>query len=150
MRTTIRSLLVVMLFSATTMFAGAWGPGSFENDDALDWVQNHLKPRGQRAVDEAIRSVVENSVYLQAPSCSRAIAACEVIAAAQGRGSDGTPKEIVFLASKLPAKQADGLRSNARRALDKILANSELKDLWSDSRAYDKWKAAMVELKGRI
>jgi hypothetical protein len=53
---------------------GAWGPGSFENDDALDWASEfNLNPRVAVLV-ETLRVVAE-ALYIEAPDGSAAIAA---------------------------------------------------------------------------
>ncbi|MGH8016779.1 MAG: DUF4259 domain-containing protein, partial [Opitutaceae bacterium] len=38
--------------------AGAWGTGSFENDSALDWVQNWFEPYGIVAIASAFAGAV--------------------------------------------------------------------------------------------
>ena len=36
-------IVIAFLFATAAAQAGAWGYKSFENDDALDWVENFLK-----------------------------------------------------------------------------------------------------------
>src|SRR4051812_1038014 len=112
--------LMGFLFAAAAAQAGAWGYKSFGNDDALDWVGNFLARGGQSAVEKTIARVAKATGYLEAPQACYAIAACEVLAAAQGRPSPDLPKDVAALASKLPAKPSEAVRKNARDALDRI------------------------------
>ncbi|HEY1110582.1 MAG TPA: DUF4259 domain-containing protein [Opitutaceae bacterium] len=149
-----RSFLLTMVFFLATAaaHAGAWGHKSFDNDDALDWVENELKRGGQSAVEKTIAAVAKGRGYLQAPDGSAAIAACEVLAAAQGRASPDLPKDVAALAQRLSAKPSDAVRKNARDALDRILGKeSELAGLWKDAgENFEKWKKAVEDLKSRV
>jgi hypothetical protein len=144
--------LTICLFATTAAQAGAWGYKSFENDDALDWVRNFLERGGQSAVEKTIASVAKASGYLEAPPACYAIAACEVLAAAQGRPSPDLPKDVAALARKLPSKPSEAVRQNARDALDRILGkDSELNELRKDAKEnFEKWKKTVEDLKARV
>src|SRR5687767_6352150 len=110
---------------------GAWGSGSFENDDALDWVTG-LADDSSDAVREALAPIASaGDEYLQAPDCSMAIAAAEAVAAARGHPNNALPEEVAGWAAKKPVVTPD-LVELARAAVDRILNNSELKDLWDE------------------
>jgi len=121
-------------------------------DDAVDWVENFLKPGGQSAVEKTIASVAKGRGYLQAPDGCYAVAACEVLAAAQGRPSADLPKDVAALAKRLSSKPSDSVRKNARDALERILGKeSELRALWKDAGgSFDKWKKTIEDLKSRV
>ena len=102
--------VIAFLFATVAAQAGAWGYKSFENDSALDWVENYLKRGGQSAVESTIASVAKGRGYLQAPDGCSAIAACEVLAAAQGRPSTDLPKEVAAIAKRLSSKPSDLVR----------------------------------------
>src|SRR5579885_2551780 len=112
--------VVAFLSAIVTAHAGAWGYKSFENDDALDWVENFLKPGGQSAVEKTVARVAGGRGYLEAPDGCYAVAACEVLAAAQGRPSTDLPKNVAVLAKKISPKPSEAVRKNARDALDRI------------------------------
>jgi Domain of unknown function (DUF4259) len=150
MRTQFSLLFVLFLFATAHTFAGAWGHRSFENDDALDWVTDDLKSAPQRAINDAIATIIRSKGYLEAPQCSIAIAACEVIAAVQGRPSSDLPEDVAAAVKTLGSKQSETLRRDARDALDKILAKSELRDLWEESKHFEEWKKSVAELKSRL
>ena len=61
MRTRQLVTVIAFLFATAAANAGAWGYKSFENDSALDWVENFLKPGGQNAVEKTIASVAKGS-----------------------------------------------------------------------------------------
>jgi hypothetical protein len=150
----LRPLLLVFAFLLSTVaaHAGAWGYKSFENDDALDWVENFFKPDGRSAVENTIARVAKGRGYLQAPDGCYAIAACEVLAAMQGRASADLPPEVAALAKKLSSKPSDSVRKNARDALERILGKeSELSGLWKDAGAsFEPWKKTIEDLKSRL
>jgi hypothetical protein len=148
--TTVWAVLLLAVGTTCHLYAGASGIGSFENDDAMDWVENELKPSGLKAVQRAIHDVISTKGYLQAPTCNVAIAACEVLAAAQSRPSADLPPEVAALATKLPSKPAESLRNDARDALSRILAKSELRSLWAESKDYEQWRNAVTALKERL
>jgi hypothetical protein len=150
MRTKLSLLSVFVSVAASYAFAGAWGYKSFENDDALDWVSNDLKSSQQGAIQRAIGAIVRNNGYLEAPECSAAIAACEVVAAAQGRASPDLPDEVAAIAKTLTSKNTDGVRRDARAALEAILVKSELRSLWEESKHFKDWEKSVIDLKSRL
>src|SRR2546430_16610875 len=77
------SSLITWSMLTGTAYAGAWGDGNFENDDALDWVADCVKSATPVPVSAAIDGAVR-SKYIEAPEGSAAVAAAEVVAAALG------------------------------------------------------------------
>ena len=64
---------------------GAWGLGNFDNGDALDWVVDLKEPSGLGILEKPLSAVQTKSHgYLEAPECSIALAAAEVVAALCG------------------------------------------------------------------
>jgi Domain of unknown function (DUF4259)/Immunity protein 26 len=116
---------------------GAWGTGSFENDDALDFVVR-LEREGATAIRAALEDVTSLDArdYLEAPDASSAIAAGEILAAAR----DGDVSRLPEAAQDWLDGHADGLAGPAlpalaRRGIERILLQSELKDLWEEGGA---------------
>jgi hypothetical protein len=130
--------------------ASAWGTGPFSNDDAADWVENEFKPRPQRAVWRAIADVLEAKGYLQVTEGANLVAACEVLAAAQGRGAKDLPADVKTLVSRVQ-RPTDAEREKARRALDRIMnEDSEIYGLWKDSKHFREWEARIQDLRARL
>ena len=63
---------------------GAWGHGSFQNDSAMDWL-DELPGSDRAMVREALERVVGASGYVEVDDGSAALAAAELIAAAHGK-----------------------------------------------------------------
>jgi hypothetical protein len=128
---------------------GAWGHRSFENDDALDWVIE-LESSGQAAIDRALTAVTDEAEdYMDACDCTRALAAAEVVAALRGRPATDLPDAAQAWASGSPAPD-DQLVAKAMDATNRILADSELKDLWEESDGYRAWQANVEGLQSRL
>jgi hypothetical protein len=129
---------------------GAWGAGIFENDDALDWLGD-FRAEGIQAAAAALADVLAlKGEYLEAPLASRAVAAAEVVAAASGRPGANLPDDLTeWLASHQVPQSAELLR-NASAALTRVMAESELRDLWVDSEEFNAWEASLQDVLSRL
>ena len=126
--------------------------GTFENDDALDWLDGLGEARDAEPVFEAIGAVLEDVGYLDASDCGIALAA-GVVAASAGRPGPGLPDGArlwgrgyggtVFArggASDLAARAAGRVRD---------APGSELRELWEESGGPEEWYAAVDGLISR-
>jgi hypothetical protein len=129
---------------------GAWGAGSFENDDAMDWVVGLAEGSGDAVLRDALTPIATtDDRYLEAPECSIAVAAAEAVAAARGHANASLPDEVVGWVRK--KREVTGeLVVLARSAVDRIAAKSELRDLWDESDSAETWRAAMTDLRARL
>ncbi len=125
---------------------GAWGAGTFDNDDALDWLDDLMD-----GADDAIRDALESTGAdpLEAPDASSALAAAEVVAAALGHPAADLPGEVSDWLEEHGTKQAAALAPLARQAVERVSANSELKDLWDEGDPAG-WNAAVDDLRQRL
>jgi hypothetical protein len=129
---------------------GAWGAGSFDNDDAMDWVSALSEGSGDHALREAFAPfATPDDRYLEGPTFSIAIAAAEAVAAARGHPSATAPEEVAGWVNKKPVVATDVV-TLARVAVDRIAGKSELKDLWDESDSADEWRTAMSDLRRRL
>lgn len=128
---------------------GAWGIGSFDNDDAADWVYELEESGGAEAISEALRAIGPDG-YLEAPDCSIALAAAEVLAALKGQPSESLPPEVITWVNDNPVEVDDDLLGLALMAIHRIETESELKDLWEESGESDEWVATLNDLKERL
>jgi hypothetical protein len=129
---------------------GAWGAGSFENDDAMDWVVRLAEGSGHAVLRDALTPIATtDDRYLEAPDCSIAVAAAEAVAAARGHANASLPDEVVGWVRKKPEVTGE-LVTLARSAVDRIAAKSELRDLWDESDSAETWRAAMTDLRARL
>ena len=128
---------------------GAWGYGPFENDAALDWLGELLAAKGWPPVASALVAVA-GADALGADACSRALAACEMVAAKVGRPLPGLPVEVnAWLAAVAPPDPA--LAGAAREAIAAIRRESELRDLWEEeTEHFASWCESLEDLKIRL
>ena len=128
---------------------GAWGTGSFENDDAADWVAG-LDAITPEELTRILAHAADDPEYLEGPAASVAVAAAEVVAALHGSGTDGTQAKIRDWVGKHPQALTPELQAAAIRAVDRVRRNSELKDLWMEADGLNDWIAALRELQGKL
>jgi hypothetical protein len=127
---------------------GAWGTAAFDNDDASDWVYD-LEKRGMEAIEAAIADV-EGATDLEMPTDANAIAAGEVVAAGLGRPVDGLRDDILALAKTIRPDLTPELASRARRAVQRVLARSELAELWDETAQGGEWRRSVDDLVVRL
>jgi hypothetical protein len=128
---------------------GAWGNGSFENDDAADW----LADLGTIAPDDLTKILAQTADhpgYLEGPEASVAVAAAEVVAAWGGSLAAAAPPGIVEWTKKHPQAATPEIKALAVRALERVRRNSELKDLWMEADGLNDWIAVIRELQERL
>ncbi|MEM7430351.1 MAG: DUF4259 domain-containing protein [Pseudomonadota bacterium] len=128
---------------------GAWGVGHFENDDAADWVWELEDKRSLQPAVDAI-SAVPSSGYLEAPDASMALAAAEVIAAVAGKPAQNLPDSVSNVVSGLGKFVPEELKRRTRAAVERILAESELRELWEESEHFDQWRSNVQDLLSRL
>ncbi len=73
---------------------GAWGVGSFDNDDAVDWLEG-FGADGAATLQQALEAVadLDPQDYLEAPEAVHALAAAEIVAAARYGDMSRLPSE---------------------------------------------------------
>ena len=127
---------------------GAWGFKNFENDGAADFVYD-VFDNGKKVIFQAIQKIVKAKPdeYLEAPDCEEDLAAIELLAAAKNnQSSDCNPDIIKWLQKNDVLKFKNGLFGPkvdlvplAEKALDRIINDSELRELWEESEQFDEW-----------
>ena len=131
---------------------GAWGTNSFENDYAADWVFE-FDAVGVEAVVSALDRVCKLAPdeYLEAPEASIAIAAAEIVAAARdGDRSNLSESAREALDRHQLSFTESPLSDQARRAVERVLAQSELRELWEEGGVGRVWLDAMGKLLVRL
>ena len=132
---------------------GAWGNGSFENDDAADFVNEITEGKDLTPVREIFDTVLGASDYLEATDASQAIAAAEIVAATLGHPTSAAQQEeeLVGWVARVKPPADLGLAKKAAQVLDRILAsNSELSELWEESDDFADWKAVVSGLRSHL
>lgn len=127
---------------------GAWGTGAFDNDDASDWVYE-LEDGGIDAIESVLDDAVRSS-DLYAPTDVNAIAAAEVVAAAIGRPVTGLREDIIALVGTVAASVTPEHVARARTAVERVLAASEVAELWAETDNDVEWRGLVQDLIERL
>lgn len=129
---------------------GAWSHEPFGNDDAADWLSELEESNDLSVIESALSAVTDEAEeYLEAPQCSSALAAAEVVAALLGMPAKSLPEEATAWVSGKPQPTA-ALVAKAKGAVAAVLSSSELQELWAESDDYSQWQAATKDLLARL
>src|SRR5688500_4610681 len=129
-----------------------WGLSNFENDTAVEFLES-LNLNGPGLIRITLESVFENAAV---SDCEEALAASEIIAAIKGKPADELPESARdfidnYLAEESPEQEPiSALNELAADAIDLIVTNSQLRELWELSPDFDKWFANEVDLQKRL
>jgi hypothetical protein len=129
---------------------GAWGVGTFENDDAGDWVYQLEEANDLDFVRDTLQAAADPDGYLEAPTCSMALAAAEVVVALAGRPAPDLPEEVRTWVEAHRLTALPDLRALSVQALDQVAAGSELQELWAESEESVAWIDRLQELRSRL
>ena len=132
--------------------AGAWEAGSFDNDDALDWASQCARSKGISLISATLNAALTKN-YLEAPECSAAVAAAEVVAASKGKAVNSLPKELASWVEQQQKGEIAKLAPVATKAVSRILngPKSELQELWQENKKdFPSWKSHMQNLLARL
>lgn len=91
-----------------------------------------------------------SSTHPDARLCQEALAAAEVVAAANGNPSAGLEAEFVKKTERFDEDDVEELRSKAVSAINIIIEDSDLRERWANRADVDDWKAAMADLITRL
>jgi len=148
---------------------GTWGPDSFQNDWALDWLGD-LRERGDTSfVRATLSQVVEHggtkhsppsflerlrgrrhhTDWLNASVAAKSIAAAEIVAAWRGHPSSNLPDSVITWVQQYSSSFQSDLVALAQKATAIVKTNSELRDLREQSDA-DGWQNAVEDLERRL
>ncbi|KRG58713.1 hypothetical protein ABB25_06030 [Stenotrophomonas koreensis] len=132
---------------------GAWGNGSFDNDDAADFLSDVTDSSDLTLVREIFAAVLGADKYLEAPDASQAIAAAEIVAAVVGRPTSAAQEEeelSEWIARTKPTADP-GLVTQAVQVLDRIVGdNSELRELWEETDELSDWEETVAAVRSKL
>ena len=132
---------------------GAWGAGTFENDDALDWIAELEQSGGLSAVRTALGQAADPAdEYLEAPTCNAALAAAEVVAALHGAPAPDLPEEVERWVQAQQLGVADNLLRVAREVVERVGRQGELRELWEEAEPddFNAWQRSLADLRSRL
>jgi hypothetical protein len=113
---------------------GAWGTASFENDPARDWfylVEEAVDPGG--VIAAAIDNALGEADYLGLDASCEAIAAAELSASSAGHAPERLPDNARRWVETHPHRPHDSEVDQAVQAVQRVRAESELRDLWDET-----------------
>lgn len=129
---------------------GAWAADSFSNDDALDWLEAFTQAPTREMLRDTLDGILAEDDYLEAPDCAEAIVAAEIVASLNARPSPKIPEDLRDWLATDHGLDAKSLTPLARKAMARIIAGSELQELWDQSDSKAAWRAEMAELVARL
>lgn len=128
---------------------GAWGYGILENDTVLDWVEDLLETQDLGLITEAIEMVLDDS-ELESYTAEIALGAIEILVALQDRpGNEEYDEELEDWINRHKG-QGKELLVLSQKAIEKILSESELRELWEASESFEEWVKVIKELERRL
>ena len=120
---------------------GAWGSGIYENDDALELVDDVTGGGGLEAIEDALRRVLDTGPeYLEIPEAAQGLAAADIVSRLQARN---VPADTGVPALQAWLEEADFFAGamtvgRARAAVERVMQKpSELMELWSETGSLD-------------
>jgi hypothetical protein len=125
---------------------GAWGTGSFDNDSAGDWAGEFVEGDELEPVEDALAAALTSD---DADTACVALAAAEVVARLKGNWGvqDTYTEQVDGWVRVHPGAPSDELVGRAVAAIDRIVEQSELAELWADD---DDWRDVVADLRRRV
>jgi hypothetical protein len=130
----------------------AGGTGTFDNEEAMEWVSG-FGADGANAIEEAFETIneMEPGDYIEADVASHALAAAELVAAARDGDVSRLPEDAIPSLRENAAKiNGAKLLPQARKAVSRVLKQSELKEQWEDEPDGEEWEDGVRELLERL
>lgn len=128
----------------------AWGTGTFDNDDAMDWLVELQATDDEAFLQTTLEAAGE--CYLEAPEGARILCACELVAALTGQAASDLPEIAREWVEQHPVLDVHALLPIAINGLDRVLAmDSELEELWRENAdEYTAWRQNVLTLKAKL
>lgn len=130
---------------------GAWGAGTFDNDDAADWADELMGAADLTPAREALAATMDSDGWLEIPECARAVAAAAAVAASFDGDVRGLPENV---AEWLEYHPDAGTLADARLAIDALervaSVDSELREVWLEAANGPAWVEEIARLAYRL
>ncbi len=133
---------------------GTWGPGTLENDTAVDWMYGLGEVADMSLIEGTLdRALAASEGYLEAADAEEGIAAAEAVARLLGnfgvRGDYTRPMDEWV--SWMPEKPSLELLTKAWRIVARVQQPpSQLLELWAKSDKAEAWSRSLADLKVRL
>jgi hypothetical protein len=130
----------------------AWGISNFENDSALDWVNNIIEQKEVSSLSGSIDKFIANFSIEETTliECSVFLTVAETIAGLVGNPAEDFPDELKDWSETKYIKIEQITMDNAIKGIELILKDSEAKEMFLDSGYYTSWENAQTDLIKRL
>ncbi|MGB8646467.1 MAG: DUF4259 domain-containing protein [Anaerolineae bacterium] len=129
---------------------GFWGVNNFENDDAVEWLNDLASSPNPRLIPYTLKIITDNGgEFLEALDCCNALAAAEVVAALKGFPAPRMPEDLQVWIEGRPAPDPEWVQL-AMQAAAEIRAASQLQQVWDDAGYTVHWRAVVDNLIARL
>lgn len=132
-------------FEKLNTIMGAWGPKTFEDDTAMDWIAELVDSDDERTF--LLDSIQVGPGSLEADECSVVLAASETVVAILDEPRPGLPEELADWLADNDCDDISDLPAIAVKSVTKVLGeDSELNELWQEGEGYEEWRAEVEQL----
>ena len=130
----------------------AWGISNFENDTALDWVNEIIQEKEITSLEESINSFLhEFSVECTSlMDCSKFLTIAETVAALIGKPDLDFPEELKEWVDSKCINVEQVTIDAAKKGVKLIMTDSEAKEMYLDSGYFKSWEKAQRDLIKRL
>lgn len=128
---------------------------NFESETTATFTED-LILNGYGLIAIALENIIDDAENADIISCEEALLSSEIIAAATGNAAHDFPGDLLeWMHTHIPQGSAEHanlleMREKAADAIDNIVTNSELRELWEDTNSFSEWFDAQVALQKRI
>jgi len=130
---------------------GAWGIGTFDNDDAADWAYEFEDATDLSPARQALAATMDSDGYLAIPEGACGVAAAAVVASTFDGDLKGLPEEVGESVDDHPGSATRGDARLALDALEQVTSEeSELRILWDDAPEATDWAKEIEKLRHRL
>ena len=129
---------------------GTWGYKTFENDGASDWLYDLEEAQAIDFILKPIKAVNKARGKADLDDSLEALAAAEVIAGARYEPPQGVPPIATKWIRRTGFTPNDATVKLALRAIGKVVAASELADVWQEAEKLNAWHKAVKQLNRRL
>jgi len=131
-----------------------WDIGPFDNDLALDWVQDLQESNDLYYIEDTLNNVLdEGDAMIPMPFACEALAAIDVLARLQGQPGEEAGDDVdawVETVRKKFKRRAD-LVEKSLKVLDLIVSGkSELANEWAQTDDHVAWRGMVEQLRARV
>ncbi|MBI34362.1 MAG: hypothetical protein CMP67_03260 [Flavobacteriales bacterium] len=130
----------------------AWGISNFENDTALDWVNEIVQEKEIHSIKDSIDSFlhdfsVEDTSLMD---CSKFLTIAETVAGLIGSPDEDFPEELKDWMETKYIKIEQVTIDKVKKGVKLIMTDSEAKEMYLDSGYFKSWEKAQKNLIKRL